>query len=70
VRAAVELGHALGVDVVAEGIEGRSQLETLRELGCGIGQGFLFAKPMPAAETERLLRASGGGPSTRSEQAA
>ena len=44
VRAAVELGHALGVAVIAEGIEDRVQLESLRELGCRLGQGFLFAQ--------------------------
>ena len=55
VRAAIELGQALGVSVVAEGIEGRVQLLALRELGCGVGQGFLFARPMPAAEAELLL---------------
>ena len=49
VRAAIELGQALGVSVVAEGIEGRVQLSALRELGCGVGQGFLFARPMPVA---------------------
>ncbi len=55
VRAAVELGRALGVPVIAEGIEGRAQLESLRELGCPLGQGFLLAKPLPLADAERLL---------------
>ena len=47
VRAAIELGKALGVTVIAEGIETRTQLDTLRELGCPLGQGFLFARPLP-----------------------
>ncbi len=56
VRAAVELGRALGVPVIAEGIEARTQLEALREIGCRFGQGYLFAKPMPLAEAQQLLR--------------
>jgi diguanylate cyclase (GGDEF)-like protein/PAS domain S-box-containing protein len=59
VRAAVELGQALGVHVIAEGIEGHTQLDTLRDLGCPIGQGFLFAKPLLLAEADRLLLDSG-----------
>jgi diguanylate cyclase (GGDEF)-like protein/PAS domain S-box-containing protein len=55
VRAAVELGRALGVSVIAEGIEGTLQLDALRDLGCQMGQGFLFARPLPLADAERLL---------------
>ena len=55
VRAAVELGRALGVAVIAEGIEDHHQLNALRELGCPLGQGFLFAQPLPPADAERLL---------------
>ncbi len=44
--------------MTAEGIEREDQLETLRELGCDRGQGFLFARPQPAAEAGRLLLAS------------
>ena len=58
VRAAVELGHALGVQVIAEGIEGVVQLGALRDLGCPFGQGFLFARPLPAVEAQRLLNRS------------
>jgi diguanylate cyclase len=57
VRAAVELGSALGVHVIAEGIEGPVQLNTLREIGCLLGQGFLFARPLPLCDAERLLSA-------------
>jgi diguanylate cyclase (GGDEF)-like protein len=53
VRAAVTLGHELGLDVVAEGIETPEALATLTEAGCDLGQGFLFARPLPAAEFER-----------------
>jgi EAL domain-containing protein (putative c-di-GMP-specific phosphodiesterase class I) len=55
VRAAIELGKALGVNVIAEGIETRAQLDTLRELGCPLGQGFLFARPLPRDQALHLL---------------
>ena len=58
VRAAVELGQALNMRVIAEGIEGSVQLDALRELGCPIGQGFLFARPLPLAEAQRLVDGS------------
>ena len=44
--AIIALGNSLNLDVVAEGIEEPEQIDSLRELGCGLGQGFLFAKPM------------------------
>jgi EAL domain-containing protein (putative c-di-GMP-specific phosphodiesterase class I) len=46
VRAIVEIGRALGLATVAEGIETPTQLQRLRELGCVLGQGYLFAKPL------------------------
>lgn len=53
VAAAINLGHALGMQLVAEGIETESQLKILRELGCDIGQGYFFAAAMPAAEASQ-----------------
>jgi EAL domain-containing protein (putative c-di-GMP-specific phosphodiesterase class I) len=47
--AIVGLGRTLGLRIVAEGIEEPSQLLHLRRLGCELGQGYLFARPMPAA---------------------
>jgi EAL domain-containing protein (putative c-di-GMP-specific phosphodiesterase class I) len=44
--AIVALGSSLRLDVVAEGIELPEQIDSLRDLGCDLGQGFLFAKPM------------------------
>lgn len=44
------LGHTLGLRTVAEGIETASQLRTMRELGCEIGQGFLLGRPVPPEE--------------------
>jgi EAL domain-containing protein (putative c-di-GMP-specific phosphodiesterase class I) len=41
---------------VAEGVEDPSQVERLRALGCSFAQGFFFARPMPAAELECMLR--------------
>ena len=47
-NAVVGLGTTLALEVVAEGIEMPHQAETLRELGCDLGQGFLFARPLDA----------------------
>jgi EAL domain-containing protein (putative c-di-GMP-specific phosphodiesterase class I) len=61
----VQLGRDLGIGVVAEGIESSRQLGLLRDMGCGLGQGYLVAAPMPAAEVEALIRTTvaqpGGG---------
>jgi diguanylate cyclase (GGDEF)-like protein/PAS domain S-box-containing protein len=58
----VELGRALGLETVAEGIEDRSQLERLRSEGCHFGQGFLFSHPVsPDAFEAYLAQSSGGG---------
>ena len=58
VRAIVSLGHALGLALNAEGIETEGQLAILRALGCEIGQGFLFSKPVCAQDAENLLQKS------------
>lgn len=50
VRAAIDLGHALGLRVVAEGIEDGATLELLSKLGCDIAQGYRIGKPKPADE--------------------
>ncbi len=55
VKMILSLADTLGLDVVAEGIETATQLERLRELECGWGQGYYFARPLPAADCERLL---------------
>jgi len=55
VASTVELGHQLGLSVVAEGIEDEPTADALRELGCDVGQGYFFARPVPPAElTPRL----------------
>ncbi len=55
VGAIVAMARHLNIKTVAEGIEGFQQLEKLRQLGCGLAQGFLFAKPAPANQCRRLL---------------
>jgi diguanylate cyclase (GGDEF)-like protein len=50
VRATIELGHSLGMHVVAEGVEDDRVLSLLRVLGCDIGQGFGIGRPVPAEE--------------------
>ena len=70
VRAAVELGQALGVQVIAEGIETQVQLMVLRRLGCRLGQGFLFAKPLPVCDADVLLQRAGQLAGDPGEQAA
>ena len=59
VRTIVELARALGMDVVAEGIETIEQYRLLRDLGCRFGQGFLFARPLPVEAVADLLRLPG-----------
>ncbi|MDR7270450.1 diguanylate cyclase (GGDEF)-like protein [Pelomonas saccharophila] len=53
VKAVIELAHALGLQVVAEGVETEGQAEVLRGKRCDKLQGFLFARPMPADELTR-----------------
>ena len=55
--AVVELGHALGLNVVAEGVETDVQLAELRDLGCDGAQGYLFGRPVTEDEAGALLRA-------------
>ncbi len=57
VRAIILLAGSLGLHVVAEGIETKSQAEELRNLGCAFGQGYLFAPPLTAEAARRMLQA-------------
>ncbi|MCO7227994.1 EAL domain-containing protein [Halomonas sp. CnH100-B] len=52
---AILIGHRLGLEVVAEGVENAEQLSLLRDMHCDLVQGFFFFRPMPAQEIERLL---------------
>ena len=51
----VTLAHSLGIDAVAEGIETPAQLEKLQQLGCDLGQGYLFSKPVDSQTASQLL---------------
>src|SRR6185312_6462496 len=54
----VALAHALGLVAVAEGIETEGQLAHMRTVGCDVGQGYLFSRPVPAAEVTAFLAAA------------
>jgi diguanylate cyclase (GGDEF)-like protein len=56
VGAVVELGHALGWSVVAEGVETDAQLASLRDVGCDGAQGYLFSQPVPEDRVHALLQ--------------
>jgi EAL domain-containing protein (putative c-di-GMP-specific phosphodiesterase class I) len=56
VRSVVELGHNLGLKVVAEGVEDSAAWDQLAQLGCDMAQGYFLARPAPPVEFERWLR--------------
>jgi diguanylate cyclase (GGDEF)-like protein/PAS domain S-box-containing protein len=58
VQAIVALAGSMGMSTIAEGVETQTQLDTLKQLGCGSAQGFLLARPLPSAEMGALLQAS------------
>jgi diguanylate cyclase (GGDEF)-like protein/PAS domain S-box-containing protein len=61
VSAIIAIARHLHIQVIAEGIEGYQQAEILRKLGCTVGQGFLFARPMPAEQCLAMLGDNAGG---------
>ncbi|MGI8610262.1 MAG: EAL domain-containing protein [Candidatus Dormibacteria bacterium] len=74
IAAVMGMAHALGLSVVAEGVETEEQAERLRALGCDEAQGFYYARPQPAREIDELLlaeaavklaRPKGPGPRSR-----
>ena len=56
VQAMVTLAHALKIEVTAEGVETREQMDVLTELGCNAFQGFLLSPPIGGSALEALLR--------------
>ena len=60
IRAIVAMGHSLEQRLIAEGIETQHHLQVLREMGCDLGQGFYFAKPMPADAVPEYIAAWDG----------
>ena len=55
VQATIQLSHALGIRVVAEGVEDERTWEALKTLGCDLIQGYVFSRPVPGEELERQL---------------
>jgi diguanylate cyclase (GGDEF)-like protein/PAS domain S-box-containing protein len=62
VTSAVSLAQALGLGVVAEGVDDQSQVDLLRLLGCPLGQGYAWAKPVPMDELLRMIVTSSAHP--------
>lgn len=60
IRAVIGLGHALGMEVVAEGVEERDQFVALREDGCDLVQGYLVSQPHPIRQFEHFVLAAAG----------
>ncbi|WP_260295319.1 putative bifunctional diguanylate cyclase/phosphodiesterase [Sedimenticola hydrogenitrophicus] len=56
VKAIVSLGHSLQLEIIAEGVETPYQENFLRQLGCEMGQGYLYSQPLPSAQVELLVR--------------
>ena len=55
-KSIIDMAHALDIKVVSEGIETAEQLDMLKSINCEVGQGFLFAKPMPIEDYDKLLK--------------
>ena len=58
VAAIISIGHIMGFHVISEGVEEEAQLETLRSIGCDYIQGYLWGRPMPPEEAEKLVLGS------------
>jgi diguanylate cyclase (GGDEF)-like protein len=69
VRAVIELGHHLGLEVVAEGIDSVDLLEALSAWGCDAVQGYALTVPLPAADVAGWIRARNAGPRSQREKA-
>jgi len=54
-KAAISLGHELGLKIVAEGVETKAQKEFLEKRGCDILQGYYFSRPVNAVECEKYI---------------
>ncbi|PJC13055.1 MAG: hypothetical protein CO066_08560, partial [Comamonadaceae bacterium CG_4_9_14_0_8_um_filter_60_18] len=54
-QAIIVMAHTLGMKVIAEGIETEQQRDLLAQAGCDYGQGYLFSRPVPASDFEKLF---------------
>jgi diguanylate cyclase (GGDEF)-like protein len=61
VRAIADLGHNLGIEITAEGVETQKQLDLIRSKGCTAAQGYLFSRPVPAHAVPFLIAKLNGG---------
>ena len=64
-EAIIVMAHKLGIQVIAEGVETESQRQLLQDFNCDFAQGFLYSKPVPAAEFEKLISSSLSPPKPR-----
>ena len=64
-RNVIRLGHDLGLQLVAEGVETEKQWQLLENEGCDIVQGFLFGEARPAASLDQLIASGGPAPTHR-----
>ncbi|WP_296709067.1 bifunctional diguanylate cyclase/phosphodiesterase [Eubacterium sp.] len=55
VSAIISMGHIMGFDVISEGVEKDAQIETLKEIGCDFIQGYIWGRPLPQEEAEKLV---------------
>ncbi|MBO4927680.1 MAG: EAL domain-containing protein [Clostridiales bacterium] len=55
VAAIISIGHAMGFDVISEGVEEQDQLETLRSIGCDYIQGYIWGRPLSQEDAEKLV---------------
>jgi EAL domain-containing protein (putative c-di-GMP-specific phosphodiesterase class I) len=55
IQTIIGMAHNLSLNVIAEGVETETQLEQLNQYGCRAYQGYLFSKPVPVNEFEKLL---------------
>jgi EAL domain-containing protein (putative c-di-GMP-specific phosphodiesterase class I) len=60
VAAIVSIGHIMGFDVIAEGVEEQDQLETLGKVGCDFIQGFIWGRPLPEKDAEKVVAENAG----------
>jgi diguanylate cyclase (GGDEF)-like protein len=71
VRSTIDLGHNLGLKVVAEGVSSVAAWDRLRRLGCDVAQGYYLSKPVPGSEIAALVTTEGvGGAASRREDRA